>query len=1130
MTKLIRHILYVYLLIFAAAQARAFEPDFYAPASRLASGRWVKISVSESGLHSIPASTLRSWGFNNPSRVRVYGYGGRRIDDELSAEKYVDDLPETMSALTDDGSIVFYAAGPDAWEPSTQNYYHGYLNPYSTVGYYFLGESDDERLTLTTAKAGSTNPASTAQARVHHEKETTQATTSGPLFVGEDFARTKSQTFNIATPGRVDGSLVWMECSFMHFHVGASATMTFSVDGTTLSSGSDMISATTDNHYVHGSLSTLRKTFTPASTDRFSLGMVYRPTLSTATAWLDYLSFAYNIKLELPANGSLAFWSGSSQLSLAAPEGCVVWDVTNPTAVAAVATSRANNRLEWTVTADGMRSYAAWRPGAKLPSPTLTETIAPQDLHGSTQPVDMVIITPSQLIDAAKRIADLHRSVDGMEVAVVDQSKIYNEFSSGTCDVGGLRKYLKFVYDRSAAAGRPLRYVLLMGRATLDQRRLTSTARYDYHTTPWWVVREPRLSMTDNDGYGTDDFIAMLDDGSGNSKGLDRLSVAVGRIPALNATDANEIVDKLYQYVNKSRRSGWKNRMLVLADDEDNGVHLNQAENMIANIEATEQAQNIIDKIYIDAYDKVGNTYPEARREMYRLLDDGVAWWIFTGHANDHSWTAEEMLTYNDLNNMYLRNIPMILASTCDFLRWDGVDISGGEIMYKERYGGCINMVSATRPVYITDNGMFLNAFGRQAMSRDDDGRLVSSGEAYRRAKNDIRSSNGNISSNTNRLRFVFMGDPALRLVTPSNIVEITSINGVEPVGNNQPTIAALSNSVVEGRIVRPDGSIMSDFNGVVSVDIFDADYSVTTLAHGEGVESIYDRHGDKLFSGSTTVANGTFSLRASMPSQIAENFRPATLSAYAYATNSNDEAAGVCRQFYVYGFDEAVAVDTIAPSINSIWLNHSSFRNGDVVNSSPLLVATVEDNIGLNLSMAGVGHQMSVTIDDFNSYADVASFYTPSPDGSPSGSIAYPLDGLADGPHTLKLRVFDTSGNTASASIDFNVSSKAQPSVFEVFTDANPASTAASFYVRHDRPDAIMGVTVTVYNLMGQPVWSGSARGMSDNDVSAPVTWNLCDSAGRRVARGIYLYRASITEDGLTYQSATQRIAVTAP
>ena len=114
------------------------------------------------------------------------------------------------------------------------------------------------------------------------------------------------------------------------------------------------------------------------------------------------------------------------------------------------------------------------------------------------------------------------------------------------------------------------------------------------------------------------------------------------------------------------------------------------------------------------------------------------------------------------------------------------------------------------------------------------------------------------------------------------------------------------------------------------------------------------------------------------------------------------------------------------------------------------------------------------------------------------------------------------------SRTISFTVTDDLAPRIFDVYTDANPASTAANFYVRHDRPENLMQVTVTVYDLMGHPVWDSTVKGMSDMDLSTPVTWDLTDYSGRRVQRGIYLYRASVTTDNTHYETASRRIAVT--
>ena len=63
----------------------------------------------------------------------------------------------------------------------------------------------------------------------------------------------------------------------------------------------------------------------------------------------------------------------------------------------------------------------------------------------------------------------------------------------------------------------------------------------------------------------------------------------------------------------------------------------------------------------------------------------------------------------------------------------------------------------------------------------------------------------------------------------------------------------------------------------------------------------------------------------------------------------------------------------------------------------------------------------------------------------------------------------------------------------------------------------------------MGREIWSKTDNGRSDMFTSFPITWNLCDYAGRRVNRGIYLYRAAISTDGVKTTTKSKKIAVTA-
>lgn len=1105
----------------------AWEAEAYAQTSKLATGRWMKVRVPSDGLYHISSSTLRSWGFGDLSRVIICGYGGRRLPQILDRSTYTDDIPEVQTFTTSSG-IVFYGLGAGEWSADGTYYLQ---NDYSDYGYYFVGErTEGEPLTPETVDA--TGPVSDAATtftdRVHHELEQICVPgEAGPLLLGEDFRYTSARSFKVSTPGMADntGSLV---CSFVT-DIHGNAEVNFTVNGTQAQSPL-RISQVSLGAHTHGIYTIGSTRFSTEARDNSEVRISLNASGSIRGAWLNFFTLSYRRRLEISSSGSLLFRTPGAFSVANVREGAVLLDVSTPSDIRIVQGSLNDGIL--TARASG-NSYAIWNPGASLPSPTAVGFITSQNLHADSD-YDMVIVSPRAFREQAERLADFHRaSDDGFTVKVVLPEEIYNEFSSGSTDPGAFRRYFKMLYDRSLAGnGRPLRYAILMGRTSLDIRRHTSLAP-SYPVLPSWTPSEQRASLSDNDGFCTDDITAMLEDGSGASLGSDRLSIAIGRIPVLSAEEARTQVDKTLQYAEGARKTAWKHRFLFLADDRNSGDHLFQTERMIAACVATGRQQHMIRKVYLDAYPLIGSEAPGARADLYRYLDEGVVWWNFVGHANTTSWTSENIMTYTDLNNMYLRHWPFIYAATCDFLRLDGNSVTGGEILYKERFGGAIGIISAVRPVYISSNGWLTAAMGRALAQRDSKGRFLAPGDIYRTAKNDIRTSNGTPTSDTNRLRYSFVGDPALRLATPSNIVRVDSIGGMpakpDPDGA-LPVMSALAQVPISGSVTDPDGQPLDGFNGVALIEIFDAEKSVTTIDRGnDGVDTVFEDYGGRVYCGSARVKNGKFTLTVAMPLEIAQNYRPATMSLYAYSTEDDTEAVGLNRNFYVYGYDEKVPDDKNAPEIETIVLNTSTFRSGDTVNPSPMLIATVRDDVGLNLSDAGVGHQMTATLDGNKTFTDINFYFTPSDDGSASGVINYPFESLSEGLHTLTLKIWDTSGNSTSSDIEFFVREGLAPKIYDVYTDANPASTAANFYLSHDQPDNMVTVNVTVYNLLGRPLWSGSTTGRSDMTVSSPVTWNLNDQSGRRVPRGIYLYRATITSDGQTYETASRRIAVTA-
>ena len=1112
----------------AALSASALSPDSYTEQSVLSSGKWVKISVEQSGMHFIPTSTLSEWGFKKPADVRIHGYGGAMLSDVLDPADYIDDLPEIPMEQTPAG-LVFYAVGPVQTLADGDRLTH-IVNPYDTKGYYFLTEKT-EGSPLTPAESGHALEAGTvastsALALLVHEQELTSPGGSGRLMVGEDFNSVKTRTFNFNLTGRDGKTDIILRTSFFARTPAVASKIIFHVNETALpSTTADIIQPTTSGDSYWGKTTISTRTLNDFQGEQLPVRITFECSGIVNKANLDYIEVTYSRRLD----GSFDVFADYRDYRLgSADSNRRLWDVTDP-----------RNPLKITFGSDGAwrsdytgtRHYVSWSTtdAATMPRPKLVSRLAAQNLHGLTDIPDMVIIAPTPYLAAARDIAAIHRSntADPLTVEVAELAPILNEFGSGAFDPGAIRRFLKMLYDRGNAVGTPLRYVLLMGKGTTDNRALTSMGRSVRHPMPLWVSEE---SLAENQSYSTDDYFALLDDFDGRRPQSDNLDVCVGRIPCATVGDAATAVDKIRRYIYSQPRDDWRTRLTVLVDDENDGIHMVQSDLMLDNLSKTAAgARFVVQKVYCDAYERQNSTYPQARRELFNYLADGTSIFAFIGHGSPTALGSKSIIQPTDFREQFhLRRLPFFYTATCNFLKWDYDITSMAEQLMFQSDGGIIGCFAALRPVFISNNGNLSASFGNALATLDTDRRELTFGELYRRAKNGV-------ANDMNKLRYVLMGDPALRLSYPGPFISVKTINGADATDPEaQIELKARQSLEITGTVLDPDGNPASDFNGRVSATLYDAEHSVTTYGHGEGERHTFEQIGDKLLTLSAPVTDGHFTIKGRMPSSFSNNYRPATFSFYAAASDESDarHAMGMLRNVYAYGYDDNAEPDDEPPVIHSLYLNSDKFTSGSNVNESPMLIARISDNIGINVSTAGIGRQMSVIIDGKGQYADCARHFTLDAEpsfGAMSGTLAYPLSGLSAGSHELTLRVWDVADNFTEACVTFNVIPGMKPEIFSVYTDAMPARSSADFYVKHNRPEALMTVRITVYSLNGRPVWSSEVETRSNMDVSEPIRWDLKDSGGKRVDRGIYLYRAEISTDGETFTTASRKIAVAA-
>lgn len=1109
----------------------------YSSESVLSSGKWVKIRINETGIYQINKSTLSKWGFSDISKVNIYGYGGAKVSERLGNE-YIDDLP-LIPAYKDAHKIIFYAQGPVSWTDrgTGKARLQRTINPYSVDGYYFISDREIEiKEHQTTGKAANASAAPLITSFpdcVHHEKEQIAPANTGSSLVGEDFKYKSSQYFDLKLYNPVPETDAYVRVNFLAKVAGGRSTINVTCNSEKCSSMTIEGVSLNDNYAICNVKFCDGRIKSPGTKAR--IGIEYSNTGILHMAHLDYITINYTRKLEM-LDPSMAFRSTTqscrdSVFAIAgAKQDLIVWDITTKHNPIKVNTTIEGSNAYFQQTESGRREYVAFSPSATFPTPTFAANIKNQNIHGMETPT-MLIISPAEFTAQAERIAELHRKNDEMKVVVIDDKSIYNEFSSGTPDAMAYRKICKMWWERSKTlpddSNGKFRYLILFGRSVYDNRKITPEVKNINY--PLLLTWESDNITSQSSSFNSDDVFCVLEDNTDISTKNGKINIASGRFPVKSVAEAKKVVDKLYKYVNNNDPGAWKNNILVIADDGDSGIHMLSSDDFITNMQANGGERYVFNRVYIDAFhrtsDGTGQNYPEARERMLRNFKNGVLYASYVGHANPKAWTHNGLLTWNDINTEYFYKHPVfVYTGTCEFTRWDDVAVSGGELLFLNDQGGFIGMLTSSRATGISYNGEFAADMGKYLTKKNKFGEYDRIGDIIVKLKNNRPSDGGH------RWKYVLLGDPAMKLKYPKEKIVIEKINGKVVGADDAIELNAGSLATIKGHIEDSEGNIITDMNGELFTTVYDAEQSVTTNGFGEGdkdpgLEFTFDEWNNKLYSGVNTIKDGTFEFTFRVPLEISNNYRPGMISLYATNEEGTIDANGIETQFYVYDFSTEEITDTEGPQIEMLTLNDDTFQDGDIVNETPYVIAKFHDESGINISKAGIGHQMTLLLDGKTTFNELEPYY--SEDINKIGTLAFQMKEIKEGSHTLRLRVWDNLGNPSEKEISFTVAKGLSPKMLDVYTDANPAKTEANFYIRHNRPDANVTVTISVYNMMGQHVWTNKTTGRSDMYLSMPITWNLTDNSGVRVNRGIYLYRATISTDGINETSETKRIAV---
>ena len=1113
----------------------------YAPNSVLASGNWYKIGVKQEGMYKVDMAMLNSLGVStsalSSASIRLYGNGGSMLP-ESNATARIDDLFENSIEMVDGGDglfngtdyFVFYAPGPNNWEKdSTSQSFHHRKNLYSDTAFYYINiGGTGKRVSQQSPQGQPTVTVNSFNERYFYENDLVNLINSGKEWYGEEFNNNPggslTRSFTVDWPGLLTGQPLRLITALAGRSVGAGTAFTVKMNGQAAQTVS--LRSVTGGFLDEFATESVQQTPLNVSQTSLALSFTLGTSVSGAQGWLNWFELFGRRNLSINGTNTLFFrdWQSVANNSVAnfqignTGAGVAVWDITDALQPVKMNVTVNGSQTSFSNTAFRLREYVAFG-NANLSLPIAVGKINNQNLH-NVATADMLIITHNSLLSEAQRLAAFHLQHDGLKTVIANIDQVFLEFGGGNPDPAAIRDFVKMYFDKAGSdpSKRP-KYVLLFGSASYDYKsRITGNS----NLVPGF---ESVNSLDPLNTYTSDDFFGFLDDSDdiNLNNPLANIDIGIGRIPARNIAEAKTMVDKIIHYYDTKSLGAWRNETVYVADDQDQDLHLQDAETVSANARSSNLLLNQ-SKIYLDAYPLVsssgGARYPAVNDAIVNRIFNGTLIFNYSGHGNYQRLAEEAVLTQVELNRFNNPDkLPLFITASCDFAPHDDpAKNSLGSGILTGNANGAIALLTTTRLVFAYSNRVINDNYLQIALKPEPNGQYLTLGESVKRAKNFTAISTGDVLNNR---KFTLLGDPALQLAFPQLRLQLTSVNGKTITGSD--TLRALGKYTFEGQVTDASGNPVTNFNGIMQPTLYDKAQTVKTLGNDPSSPVAgFSQQTGVLYKGNATVTNGKFHFTFIVPKDI--NFQAGKSRISLYADDTKQDASGVNTSFYVGGTG-SISSDNTGPVILP-FLNDEKFQNGGLTNENPALLVKLFDSSGISTSGNGIGHDITAILDgNERNVLILNNFYTSVQDSYQEGKVLFQLPVLTEGKHTLRIKAWDVANNSSEVTLDFIVVKQLILQIGNVRNYPNPFTSSTTIAFEHNQPNTDLDVTVNIYTETGAWVKQIHRVLNTSGTRNCEINWLGDDQSGAKLKKGIYIYKVIVVAGGSQVQNTQQLI-----
>ena len=1085
---------------------------------------FVKIKVDKEGIYKIDASMLSSLGITITSdlvpTLKLFGGDGKPLSEKVSdaLANGFNEIPIIVRTKSD-GSldyILFYGVGTNGFEFKNDTF-KSYQNPYSNSNYYLLGWGGAVGKRIgnipDTLNCSDVKVAEYYTERILFREELTNPFNSGSgriWFGGSIFPR---NFVNYLPDLYRNGEI------FYRFYVAQNYIDTGRIvyygkftfyEGQNKLNEASIGRCGTYEEAIAREIAAKLPASKISSDNRSYLKIEYnypKPNVS-ATPYFNYYEIHYPRRF-VAIDNSISIFStfGSAscyEIQITGFTGGEILglDVTNPVNPVQISNQSIVKNTFVFKFFNFPSNPRKFFVSSNFLKPAEISKISLADLRNNMFDADVIIITHKNLLNSATKYKEYREKTSKLKIALVTTDDIYNEFAYGIPDPTAIRDFVAFAMAKWNVKPK---YLVLWGDGHYDFRNI-STKQINY--IPAFQMDDDYYSFRSTYSFSSDDYYGCV---VGNDSVID---ISVARVPVYDDATGLVYLDKVQRYENSSEKTSWRNTLLFCADDSrqsgeasDGNQHTKDSEYIANNFVPKEF---FVKKIYLPEYPTEnvpsGRRKPLATADLVRTINDGVLLVNWLGHGNPRVWAHEELFDRDKTINL-LTNIDKLffgIAATCDFGRFDMVELRSGteELLFYPK-GGAIGYLSATRAVFVSNNATLNRQFVDELFNKKIGGKYRSLGEVYFAVKQ--------VLSGLNDMKYMLFGDPLLVLLIPDLTAKIDKVNSIEL--NKLPKdsvmkIKAFSVLKVEGSIrSNIDSSIVDVFNGNVEVIINDVGYFKKVVDIDGTIHSIY-KDGGIIAKGVLPVVNGRFNGEFYITDEVSFLNGNISIRLFARDTTRNLFAKGIENRLKISGIDTILSVDNQPPKIQ-IFLDDTTFVEGDIVSNPPLLIVKLYDNTAINTTGVGIGHLIEAWLDDKPESIDLTDKYQSSPNNPKEGFVKAYLNRFEPGEHKIRVRAWDIFNNFSVAETRFKVSS---PDDGILLLNPNsypqPAESYVVFRVQHNLSQNY-SVVLRVYNIFGEEIFEHLYD--LNRLRNFEIHYNCVDNNGNSIPSGIYLYQIQV-------------------